>query len=588
MTMLSMSMHPSDETLSRLADQSEIERMRSRAGRHVARCERCRGEVAAIGALGNAARAMPEPALPDALHARVVERQRIEGPLAPSRLGANLVGSRSEERPSRHWSAKKRSAVAAAAAVIVLGALLGPIWRRHNLAAAGAGEATMFPVYPPPGTTAGIRFVPATSWRGGDTLWVSGVIDLRIDPRDARWPGPVSVSTLLLRERDGSYRGRVAVPAGALSGSLTLMTGPAVSSTSRRVAKLLVLTSDARGSRPSLDAMESAVYNDRSFMVEGTLTDAFARWAPGHPMRWLVDVSRARRGPFDWLQFFTSGERRFARLTEQLNKRTDVRAAELAGMAGLAYRLEEPAAAAEWTERLVREHPGDPWTIDLRAQQIHEMELREAPEDSIARLIPSLDTLYARAHGHVGDMYRVTMIVGNHADSATQRRWSLRAARAGTFLPNEFHGRRAILRDPEMQDSVAAFAREVLAGGTTPALWNSSIYMRNPGIERARAYSYLASVALAQRRYRAAVALTDSARVSECVWIGEDTRPLALLASGDTAAAVPYLAAFGKDNVALTPDSARALLGSRFDPRRWQQAVDSVEAVRQGCRRQAR
>jgi len=79
MTMLSMSTHPSDETLSRLADQSELERMRSRAGRHLARCERCRGEIAAIAALGDAARALPEPALPASLRARVDERRQGEG-----------------------------------------------------------------------------------------------------------------------------------------------------------------------------------------------------------------------------------------------------------------------------------------------------------------------------------------------------------------------------------------------------------------------------------------------------------------------------------------------------------------------------
>ena len=588
MTMLSMSMHPSDETLSRLADQSEIERMRSRAGRHAARCERCRGEIAAIEALGEAVRAMPEPALPDAVLARVVERRRSDEPLAPSPVGGGAVSAKNGEAQGRHWSTKKRSAIAAAAAVIVLAVLVGPMWRRHILAAAAPGRATMLPLYPKPGATVGLRFVPASNWTGGDTLWVTGVIDRRYLPEGARRLGPTPVASLLLRERDGGYRGRVTLPGDALSGALTFMTEPVAGPRTRRVAKLLVLTSDASGARPSLDAMESAVYHDRSFMVEKTLGDAFARWAPGHPMRWLVDASRARRGPFDWLQFFSSGERRFAQLTTQLNARKNVRAGELAGMAGLAYRLEEPAAAAEWTERLVREHPGDPWTVDLRAQEIHEMELREAPEDSIRRLIPSLDTLFMNAHGQVADMYRVIMIVGNHADSATQRRWALRAARAGTFLPNEFYGRQAILRDPDMQDSVVAFARGTLAVGTQPELWNSAAYIADARIERARAYSYLASVALARRQYRAAVALTDSARLSECAAMGQDTRALALLALGDTAAALPYLAAFGKNSAMLTPDSASKLLGSRFDQSRWRQAVDSVEAVRQLCRRQAR
>ena len=84
------------------------------------------------------------------------------------------------------------------------------------------------------------------------------------------------------------------------------------------------------------------------------------------------------------------------------------------------------------------------------------------------------------------------------------------------------------------------------------------------------------------------VSLTDSARLSECAAMGQDTRALALLALGDTAAAMPYLAAFGKNSSILTPDSASKLLGSRFDQSRWRQAVDSVEAVRQGCRRRGR
>ena len=62
MTMLSMRMHPNEETLSRLADLSEIERARSRAGRHVARCGECAAAIAAMRALGDAARAIRDEA----------------------------------------------------------------------------------------------------------------------------------------------------------------------------------------------------------------------------------------------------------------------------------------------------------------------------------------------------------------------------------------------------------------------------------------------------------------------------------------------------------------------------------------------
>jgi hypothetical protein len=588
MTMLSMRTHPSEETLSRLADQSEIERARSRAGRHAARCEQCRETIAGFHALGEAARRMPAPALPPLLGQRIAARRDSGVAVGAPLMNVDAPAGEAGGRTMRHWSTKKRSAIAVAAAAIVLAALVGPAWRRHVLAAAAPGQATMFPRYPRPGATVGIRFAPSADWVGGDTLWLSGLIDLRIEPRAARWPGPVSVSTPMLRDRDGAYRGRIVLPAGARSGALAIVTDPEPGPRTRRVARLLVLTADSSGERPSLDALESAVYNDRSFMAEETLYEAFTRWAPGHPMRWLVDVSRARHGPFDWLAFFTSGERRFARLTTQLNARKNVRPAELAGMAELAYSLEEPEAAAEWTNRLIREHPADPWTITLRAKQIHEMELRGAPDDSIARLIPSLDTLYALAHGSTGDLYSVIMVVRSHADSATQRRWALRAARAGSYLPSDFFGRQAMLRDPEMQDSVEAFAREVLGNRATPPSRSSASALTDFKFDLAHAYSYLASIALARHQYRAALALTDSARFSECIAIGQDTRALALLALGDTVAAIPYLAPFGTNRVVLTPDSARALLGSHYDPRRWQQAVDSVAAVRETCRHQRR
>ena len=586
MTMLSMSMHPSDETLSRLADQSEIEQARSRAGRHVARCARCRGEIAGMKTLGDTVRALPEPALSDTVWARVIERRRSEGPLPPLMAGTLLQESGPAMRRPVRWSATKRRVMAAVAAAIVLAALLAPIWRRHTLAAASPGEATMNPRYPNPGATVGIRFAPSPEWRGGDTLWVSGLVDLRPAPTKGHRVATVSVATTLLRDRDGAYHGRLSLPDDALSGVLSITGFSGAASLPRWVGKLVVLTSDSVSGRPSLDAMESAVYNDRYFMREGVLADAFARWAPGHPMRWVVNDARRKRGIFDWLQFFDSEERRFARLTEQLDGRHDVRPAELAGMASLAYRIEEPGLAAQWTERLLREHPDDPWALNLRASEIHEMELRGAPADSVAALVPLLDSLYAtsRLGGQLLD--QIVLITGRYADSVVQRRWALRSARAGRYFPGYFSARAESFSDPQLRDSAASYARDVLATAATPVPWNGPRNMPNAKLDRAIAYSTLASVALARHQYHAALALTDSARISDCVWPGRDARALALLALGDTAAAIPNLAAYGRAPFALSADATRRLLGPRFNPQQWQAAVDSVERVRLSCRRQ--
>ncbi|MFL5561584.1 MAG: hypothetical protein ACJ79K_08925 [Gemmatimonadaceae bacterium] len=590
MTILLPAMHPDDEALSRLADQSQIERMKTRGGRHAARCGRCAAAIEEMIALGDSARALPDVRVPGSLLHRI-ERARSVGMPAPNgEAPAPVVPVLAAGAGARrHWMTRRPGAVIAAAASLVVVALVAPMWRRQSAVAAGPGEATMYPRYPKPGATVGLRFVPSPSWVDGDTLWAEATIDLRSNPATVHRISTEILPAMLVRAHDGGYVGRLVLPPDALSGDVRIRTAPLFSPRTRAVADLVLLTSNGAGDRPSLDAMENAVHEGRSFMASRVLADAFARWAPEHPMRWLVASTRSTSGPFDWLGYFTSTERRFARLTTRLNAEPNARAGELAGMAALAYRLEEPAAAGEWTERLMREHPDNPWALDLRVQQLHEMELRGTPRDSIARLLPSLDTLYERSGGQLKRTYDITSLVTNNGDSATIHRWAVRQARTGRYYLNEFAGRRTTFLDAELRDSVEAFAREVLSNpGVGDA--RDATFDRSPlyALERARAYSYLASVWLARGQYGRALLLTDSARVDECIWIGQDTRALALLTLGDTVQAVPFLAAFGKNSVFLTPDSAQRILGTRFNASRWQQAVDSVEAVRQSCRRRAR
>ncbi|HET7136041.1 MAG TPA: hypothetical protein VFJ25_08990, partial [Casimicrobiaceae bacterium] len=351
----------------------------------------------------------------------------------------------------------------ALAAAVLLGALIAPAWRRHVLAAASPGEATIFPRYPRPGTTAGLRFVPSPEWTGPDTLWASGRLDLRVTPRDARRIAYLDFGAPMPRDRDGAYRGRLQLPDDALAGSLTIWTGASRLPGNRPVFRIALLTADSSGKRPSLDAMEDVVMNGRGFMTGRTLSDAFARWAPGHPMRWLLTAGRSQSGTFDWLGFFTRSEHRYSRLARELDARKRVRPGELAGMAKFAYQIEEPEAASEWTDRLAREYPSSPYAFALRVDQLHAMELRGAPRDSIARALPSLDTLYALSGGRILDIYTLRTVVGNNADSATVRRWTLREARGGAFFPTVMMRGRMAFHDAELRDSVEAFSRDVLA-----------------------------------------------------------------------------------------------------------------------------
>lgn len=578
MTMLSMRTHPNEATLSRLADQSEIERARSRAGRHVARCEECAKAIAAMHALGEAARAMPDEALPTTLYGRI-EAARRAGEAPNVTAGQANRGEPANRGTTAAPTSRRRPVALAIAAAMLLAVLIAPIWRRRVLAAASSGEATIFPRYPRPGATVGIRFVPSTHWTGPDTLWASGRVDLRVAPNDVRRLGYIDVGGPIVRDRDGAYRGRLQLPDDALAGSLTIWTEARRVIANRPVIRLVLLTGDSSGNRPSLDAMEDAVLNERGFMTGRTLSDAFARWAPQHPLRWVVSTGPGSGEAFNWLQFFTSNERTYARLATQLDARTRVRAGELAGMAKLAYQIEEPTAAGEWTDRLVHEYPASAYAFSLRVQQLHAMELREAPRDSIAARLPSLDSLYALSGGRIGEIYTLRTVVGNNADSATARRWALREARAGSFFPTVLMRGRMVFGDAELRDSVEAFARDVLANQflrehAPPESWYTEL-------SRPRAYASLAAIELERGRYSHAIALTDSARAGDCVWPGQDTRALALLALGDTVAAVPFLAVYAR--YPLSADSAKLLLGSHFNETRWRQASDSVEAARRAC-----
>ena len=581
MTTLTMSLHPSDEMLSRLADESDIQRMGSRAGRHAARCDLCQATIATMRALGESARSMPLAALPDTLLARIVVAAStgMTRPVAHDSDFAPAAGGEAGTR--RHWLTRKRGAVLAAAAAIVVAALVGPMWRRHTLAAAGPGLLTISPRYPRAGQVVGIRFMPAAAWAGGDTLWVGGIIDVRNQRDRGPRSSTVPVGTTLLRGNDGAYRGRLTLPPTALSGTISVVNRrPSLYYWGRIVAKTVLLTGDASGERPSLDAMEDAVLTDRNSMTANLLANAFARWAPGHPLRWLVSEPGRSTGVIDWLTYFSSAERRFASLTTRLNAQPNARAGELAGMAKLAYLIEEPEAAAQWTERLMNEHPDNPWALALRVQQLHEMELRGTPRDSIALLLPTLDTLYMRSGGRLAEMHILEHVVRNNGDSATIHRWSLRQARLGRSYPGEFRGRQELFRDAQLRDSVEAYARDVLSG-------TRDVDSRPAMLVRARAYSSLASVALARGRYADAVVLTDSARSDSCVWMGQDTRALALLALGDTVRALPFIAAFAKNELFFTADSARRMLGSHATRESWRHASDSVEAVRMQCVRDA-
>lgn len=565
-----MSLHPSDETLSRIADQSETERRRSRAGRHVIRCARCRAELETIAALGEAARAMPGIEIPAALWERI---EATDVATVGSSSPRMVMVVRSVAQAPRTF---RRALVAlAAAAAVTAVVLLWPSMHRSELSAADAERITMSPRYPRPGTTARVRFVPPVAARLADTLWLEG--ELRVSNGDGWEWFPVGVPVV---RGNGDYAGLLTLPQRTLGGSLRLveMAWPVVGE--RSLASLVVLTSDSTsGQRPSLDALEAATSRGVGpWQSADRIAAEFARWAPDHPMRWTLDRVSSSGGVLDWLGYFSSKERRFARLTDALGKKKTLRPGELAGMVTLAYQIEEPGLAAEWTDRLLRDYPTSPWSLDARVAEIHAMELRSAPRDSILVLIPSLDSVLRSVAGIPDDHWTAQDLISRYEDSTAMRRWKLRVAGAGQGVRGfEFTGRQTELADSEMRDSAEAGARRSLARFAG---------VGGPDAARTRAFMYgqLASVALSRGAFHRVIALTDSSRLDSCRWIGRDSRGLAYLALGDTANARAALLPFAGGYWSGSAGAQRALGLDMSDPR-VKQSADSAARAAMKCGR---
>jgi hypothetical protein len=573
-------LHPGGEVLSRLADQSQIERRRSRAGRHVTSCPTCAAAIASLHALGEAARAMPDTAPATALWARI-EGSRMTGNVAAPAPRTDPEPPQMPEsvRPGAARLPWRRVAgIAAAATIAVVGALLWPTGPRRDLRAASPDRLVLSPTRPTAGSRIDVRFIPGTHEVTRDTLLLAVTIAYApgVSPRrgveageEFRYP--------LLRSAAGDFRGTFDLPVGTAAAVVDVGDLRGRLLVANSAVRQVILTSHAVGGRPGLDALERASVLQLG-LARQQLVAEFARWAPDHPLRYaLADDGQPSSSILDWVRRFTMRQRTLGRLDEALRGRARHRAFELLGMIDLAYALEEPGVARYWTDALVREHPEEPRTLLARTRALHQMELDGIPRDSIAALLPSLDTLYARSGGRLIDAWAISALVRNTGDSASVRRWTLREIRGGAILSY----RRAgfdMLKDAELADSAAAWARETIAQRHSPG----SAPQR---FEQVRAYATLAGAAYWRGDARSALAFTDSAWRSgdDCLYMSSFARVAALLAMGDTLRAEDALAerSYFPD---ASPDSARALLGSQFDAARWKSKVAAAESRERACR----
>lgn len=580
-----MSIHPNEETLSRLADQSEVELMRSRAGRHVANCASCAAVITEWRTLGAAARAAAEREPSPELWARIDEARAHGGPFAA------LDGSDAEAvqeitdgsaiapiESQRRWSAGTvRAAVFATAAAVVAAVFLWPSNSVRELSATALEHIELSPKYPAPGGTIHVRYVPGGATRS-DTLWLEGSVALSTTAASKARPSATMVSSApLVRTSATEYTGTLELPTNALAATVRVVNSLGQPAVRRSSLHELILTSGPQSDRPTLDAMERATELYRFGMARQQLAESFARWAPDHPMRWaLYDDSRSATSMLDWVRRFTRTERAFARLDKNLSAQHVHRVFELVGMIDLAYALEDPVAARRWTDALVAEHPDDPRALAAKARALHQMELDGVPRDSIELLLPTLDTLYVRSGGLLIDPWGVSELIRLNGDSSTVRRWHIREVRHRAWLV-ESRDPTLLLEDGVLRDSAEAYAREVVQFSPVSRLVTGRY-------ERVGAFTILGDVAYRRGDARTALAWTDSAeRVMDgCPNPATHLRVLSLLALGDTLRAEDAIARrWWSDEASET--EARNLLGRRFDALRWQNKLAAAKRDFRSC-----
>jgi hypothetical protein len=578
-----MSLHPNEETLSRLADLSEVELLRSRAGRHATRCDECAATITELGALGDAARAIPDVQPSPLLWTRIEESRgeavHTSEASADDATPTPLIHSPGApgESVGRRSGRYVRAAYVLAAASVVIAAIL--LWRSQSvphLSAAGLERLVLTPAYPAPGSTIRVRYIPGVLPKA-DTLWLEADVALTVASASKVRPLATAYTAVrLTRTAAGEYSGTLVLPGNALAAVVDVVDSLGRPAVARSSLRELVLTSGSSGDRPTLDAMERAS-ELRLGTARQQLAESFVRWAPDHPLRWaLSEDSHPGGGILDWVRRFTRTERAFARLDKAMSGRMHHSVSELRGMIALGYALEDPVAARRWTDVLIAEHPDDPHALAARASAIHQMELDGVPRDSIATLLPSLDTLYVRSGGLLVDRWAVAQLIGRYGDSATVRRWQLRQSRGALpFVMNP--DALEWLKDVEIRDSAEANARELLTSSPVPLL-------RGARFERIWAFMTLANVAYLRGDARGAIAFTDSAQAlgDSCSRPTTHVRVDALLAIGDTVRAEEALAErlWWRDALG---DSARVLLGNHFDARRWKSEVAAAQRRYGAC-----
>ena len=613
--------HPGFDALSTHVDDHRAEAARSRVGRHIAHCVRCRDVVAEIRELGDAVRATEGALAPAGLWSRIdasATRAAAISPLPAIVTGDPLGAAPRERAPllarERNRSPRRLIGVGLVAAAAVVAVVAWP--RRAGLEAAGTSRLSFLPARPVPGGRVTLRYQPAPWMSPTPTLILVGRLANGAGVYPSPFGGEVfgglgdSLGTLT-RAPDGAFVATITLPRTFLALGLTVLDVEQDEYDADGTRPWIIIggTTSRQPSYASFVAardIDPVWYggSSRSGPRQSVdIADSLKRYFPSHPAGWAYSrASGAAKGTFDLFRFFQSGERKYASMYERLWPAKGLDAERLHHMARFANAIQEPAEALRWSARLIQEHPEDPRALGDLANALHDMELREPPglPDSMRSWLPSLDRAYRAAPVPNHGFHDALRLAQRYGDSATRTLWSGREA-ANARDRNIYMMARSVStarRRTPASDDVEKELRErasrqcELPAGRLPLEETRSGWRVRCERYRGMAYGALASASIRDGDPRRGFADADSAlgamrRGEVCApSLGYLNRARARLAMEDTAGAASdfVLAAAGYPSTTTTVvDTARAALGLRFDQERFAAGADSAQRAATAC-----
>lgn len=558
-----ISTHPSFRRLSLHADGDLDAQAQHEVALHLERCARCRATVERIRLLDSEARALPAPPLP---------ADSMERLLARHRSGEQVLLPPGDPPVRRAARLRMWAAAAALVAAVVVGA---PFVVPGAELEANRSELVVSPAAPRPGAAVRVEYRSGSRFAGAQRLRLRARY---LEGGDLPVPGVgrQAVVAELVRGDRGVFHGTVRLPDSVVYAALAVEDpdGSQVDSNGRKLWELLVHGPDGR---PMLEALLQRQFDHQTRNWE--LSHENARHAaalyPDRVKAWFnlyLNEQASFSGPAE----DSARVRARARLAEfdrRLRPRTDLDVdSELGIMARFADAAGDTARRRYWRGRLLREAPNSLWGLQ---EQFFDIMAHEPP-----RALARFDSLWSRTGPDLRSVLILPValpLAESTGNPEAIRRWAGRTLQSELDpAAAEYVGER-LAGHPALREEGLALLRgrlrelERVDDVVRPLEHGVAEERRERREAAGRVFAALGAALLESGRRGAA--LDTLSRATETGWDAALFRQVAglRLEAGDTAGAALPLALAATDPMsgAALRDSARVLLGSRFDEAAW-------------------